>query len=117
MQVTITLGKNAVEYVTGIPEEKLPQILSDVLERSLGEQVTPVAGGVSTGPTATQSDKSDEILGLLRELVNSGGAVGSSRPSGNTLSNEPATKILERVIDSGLLEEAGLSEDLMDLMK
>lgn len=46
MKVTITLGKEAMEFVTGIPEEELPEILSDVVE-------SPCASRLDLSPLLT----------------------------------------------------------------
>lgn len=65
MKVTITLGPEALEFVTGIPEEELPEILSDVVERSLREQVRPLSPAKSN----PVNDSTAEILNQLRDLL------------------------------------------------
>jgi hypothetical protein len=64
MKVTITLGSKAMEYVTGIPEEELPEILSDVLERSLEQQVRPIPSSDNSSNLANE-----DLLNQLKEVL------------------------------------------------
>lgn len=62
-KVTIILGDNAKKYVTGIPREELPSIISDLLERALSEEVR--------GCDTTTSNDNKEISGdMIIELKN-----------------------------------------------
>lgn len=84
MDVTITLGKRALEYVTGIPEEELSEILSDVLERSLEQQVVSIH---------TKEEKSDDVLlSKMLEMIQSQLASGVVTPSTLSIQPEPAVK-------------------------
>lgn len=65
MKVTITLGQKALEYVTGIPEEELPEILSDVLERSLVSQVKPI----TEEEPIKKSSVDDDIISQLKAML------------------------------------------------
>lgn len=74
MQVTITLGKRAIELVTGIPESELPSILSDVVERSLESHVIQV--GV-TESDDKEKQSIDELKELLKQVLKSGVSINA----------------------------------------
>lgn len=64
MKVTITLGEKALEFVTGIPEEELPEILSDVLERSLKSQVKSIEDII-----VEKEDSNEYLLSKFKEMM------------------------------------------------
>jgi hypothetical protein len=64
MRVTITLGEKALEFVTGIPEEELPEILSDVLERSLKSQVKSIENII-----VEKEDNNEYLLSKFKEMM------------------------------------------------
>lgn len=66
MKVTLTLGKKVMEYVIGIPEEELPTILSDLLERSLEQQVRTIPSEESN---KTQTTDNEKLLDQIREIL------------------------------------------------
>lgn len=119
MKVTITLGEKAMEFVTGIPEEELPEILSDVVERSLREQVRPLSP-VNSNPVI---DNTAELLIQFRELLNQAKTIqtSNSQDNGNS-ATENASKIKEAIVevatsiklDPSVLDDLG---DLSDLLK
>lgn len=118
MKVTITLGPKAMEFVTGIPEEELPEILSDVVERSLREQVRPLSPANST----PVNDNTAELLNQLRELLIQAKATQTPNSQDNSNSNQTSSLIQETVKEiatSIKLEKADLEDlgEFGDLLK
>ena len=114
MKVTITLGEKAMEYVTGIPEEELPEILSDVLERSLAQQVKPIQQEPEKAPNADEELLS-KIMELLRSVEKPKHGEGQKRDE-STFSNK-RNIVVETVAPSALSGLDGDDLDLMDLLK
>lgn len=116
MKVTITLGQKALEYVTGIPEEELPEILSDVLERSLAQQVRPIQ------PTKDISSvNNDMLMDKIMELMNK---VDNSRTNTKAVSMKDDSTfsnkrdiIVETVESSASADGIGEDDDLFNLLK
>lgn len=96
MKVTITLGPEALEFVTGIPEEELPEILSEVVERSLREQVRPLSPATSNAG----KDTTAEILNQLKDLLSQAKINQTSNAQDNRESaKENANKIQETIAE------------------
>ena len=57
--VMITLGEKAEEFVAGIPEEELSEILSDILERSLESQM---------GDVIIDSNNTNYLLSQIKQM-------------------------------------------------
>lgn len=96
MKVTITLGKEAMEFVTGIPEEELPDILSDVVERSLREQVRPLSPANSNAV----NDSTAELLNQLRELILLANITKNTNDQDNKQSTtDSSSKIKEAIVE------------------
>lgn len=115
MKVTITLGQKAMEYVTGIPEDELPEILSDVVERSLAQQVTDVSKVTNNNQTI-DSDFISELKTLVAELKTSTASygVGSAEVSSLQRKKEMVVKKIEASDDTAA---SGIKGDLLELLK
>lgn len=112
MKVTITLGKRAKEYVTGIPENELPEILSDVLERSLSQQVRPLCQPESeTIPSQSgSSNNNEDLLGQIRELLS---MVGTS--NSKVTESKPESKVQK--VDSTPVKLDDSDLDMFNFLK
>lgn len=110
MQVTITLGEKILEFVTGIPEEELPEILSDVLERSLKQQVRPIQSN-STSDHNNQDDLLDQIRNLLK-LVKPDQMIDN--PQGDVESTNVKRKAITELIKVGSAITDILGDDDLD---
>src|SRR5690606_10304770 len=111
MRVTITLGKKALEYVTGIPEDELPEILSDVLERSLEQQVSAIPS--SDKPSSQGEDILSQIKEMLK-LAQINPASLNTRNEETTVDSKPRKTT---TVDSTPLIEGGDLDGWEELLK
>lgn len=110
MKVTITLGPRALEYVTGIPEDELPEILSDVVERSLISQVKSVEVDKNDS-----DDVESKILSKLINIIQSTNTENISTQKKDEISLSKVRDVLyEKVSRSS---DDGDVEDFMSLLK
>lgn len=110
MRVTITLGDKAKEFVTGIPEEELPEILSETLEKALRQQVKEIPSGPS------DNSSSDLVLQLkdLIESIQQGNTNSTQDTKGFT---EKATSIIKEIVKPVTPMDLGDLGDFDNLMK
>ena len=117
MKVTITLGEKALEYVTGIPEEELPEILSDVLERSLAQQVRTIQPAKEDNNSNVNNDMlMDKIMELLNKVDTSGNTTKAvSLRDDSTFSKKRDIKV--ETVESSSSTDINEDDDLYDLLK
>lgn len=111
MEVTIILGERAMEYVTGIPEDELPDILSDVLERSLAQQVKPVEQEVAEPKDTKDADLLGKIKAMLDKMTPSQNNTHQEVPKKKDTST--FSKHREIVVEK--VEESSSAEDCLDV--
>lgn len=107
-QVMITLGPKAVEYITGIPDEELPTILSNLIEKSLTEQVRPIIG--------KQAQVAD-IVDQLKSLLSSAGGISESKTNGVLHLNNTRREVIVEEVDSGSVPSLEDCFDDFDFLK
>lgn len=113
MRVTITLGQRASEFVTGIPEEELSEILSDVLERSLEQQVKPVQ-------QQNLQMQDLEIMGILAKLKEIVALYGNGTDVEISATKEDSTFEKKRDIKIDKVESSApmdLGDSLLNMFK
>lgn len=112
MKVTLTLGKRAIEFVTGIPEEELPEILSDVLERSLEQQVKPILPD-NTSNVQTNDELLNKLKEMMVEVMGSQPSIPTSLELGNSTSYK-RTEVSKKKVENPITKTVSGNEDLED---
>lgn len=113
MKVTITLKEKALEFVTGIPEEELPEILSDALEKALAQQIRPIS-------EKSDNESYEHLVGMLQDLIKSGVNIPTPSVSSKEIpsSDFSAPKVVISKVDSSQsVDSNGIDLDDFDLLK
>ena len=119
-QVTINLGPNLLRHVEGIPDDELPNIIEDLLEKSLAEQVQNVCTSEPAVEAEAEKKLMSKIGGWLSAFIqnNSSGSTGDLGVP--TMIQMQDTSVLgeKKEIELTVIkDEYELSDDDADLME